>query len=160
MRQVFEMARSSASPASSRLRTHKMSATPLPPRPGPVYAGNRLPVSRAGTFSRQALRTGLCEGNFRNRRAGEKLFARGIECGNLPDRERIFSKTRMTKQKILDLYFLEARHKLSNSPPSSTAWNARMARKISALKFSRRARQAKIEKSSNGSFARIQRSDD
>ncbi len=48
-----------------------VAAAPL----GQIHAGNRLPVSRAGAVSRQTLRTGLCEGNFRNRRAGEKLLA-------------------------------------------------------------------------------------
>ena len=42
---------------------------------GQIHAGDRLSVSRAGALSRQTLRTGLCEGNFRNGRADQNVFA-------------------------------------------------------------------------------------
>ena len=57
---------------------------------GQVYAGNGLPVSRAGSVSRQTRRTGVCEGDFRDGRAGENDFAGSLECGHVPHGERIF----------------------------------------------------------------------
>ena len=68
-----------------------VAATPL----GPIHAGNRLSVSRARAVSRQTLRTGLCEGNFRNRRPGEGLFARRIERGDVQNGGGIFPEVKI-----------------------------------------------------------------
>ena len=66
---------------------------------GQVHARNRLSrISRRCRIAASAA-SRRCEGNFRDRRAGQKVFAGRIERRDLPDRARLFSKTGLTPQK-------------------------------------------------------------